>query len=143
MIVWKKKDMIINKVSIVRTITLQRTHMFKPDMIEIPIYVKVTERDFLEIVDKNCVYNTISDEIDIIFVSEFKEMTLQHYCDQPRSMLCRRLEKFNIEENEHDLEYNFLPNCFIHIGYQRPAWFDILHPSPLRDLFMFAEINVA
>ena len=121
MIVWKKNGMIINEVSIVRTITLQKTHMFKPDMIEIPIYVKVTERDFLEIVDRNCVYNTISDEIDIIFISKFKEMTLQHYKEQPRSMLCRRLERYYIEENEHDFEYNFLPYCFRHIGYQRPT----------------------
>ena len=98
MIVWKKNGMIINEVSIVRTITLQRTHMFKPDMIEIPIYVEVTERDFLQIVDRNCVYNTISDEIDIIFVSKFKEITLQHYCEQARSMLCRRLERNYIEK---------------------------------------------
>ena len=144
MIIWKKSGMIINKVSILRTITLQRTHMFKPDMVEIPIYIKVSERDFLEIVDRNCVYNTISDEIDIIFISKFKEMTLQHYCEQARSMLCRKLERFYIEENEHDFEYNFLPNCFSHIGYQRPPpWFNILRPSPLRDLFMFAEINIA
>ena len=43
-IIWKKNDTIINKISIPRTITLQRTHMFKPVMFEIPIYVKVTER---------------------------------------------------------------------------------------------------
>ena len=78
-IIWKKNDMIINKISIPRTITLQRTHMFKPDMFEIPIYVKVTEREFLDIVDRNCVYNTISDEIDIIFISKLRETTLQHY----------------------------------------------------------------
>ena len=76
--IWKKNDMITSKISIPRTITSQRIHMFKPDMFEIPIYVKVSEREFLDIVDRNCAYNIISDEIDIIFISKLKEMTLQH-----------------------------------------------------------------
>ena len=126
-IIWKKNDMIINKISIPCTITLQKTHMFKPDMFEIPIYVKVSEREFLNIVDRYCVYNTISDEIDRIFISELKERTLQHYMNHPRSMLCRKLERDYIEENyqivdNSDYEYNFLPYCFRNIGFQ---------PSPL------------
>ena len=125
-IIWKKNDMIINKISIPHTITLQRTHMFKPDMFEIPIYVKVSQRKFLDVVDRNCAYN-ISDEIDIIFISKLNEMTLQHYIKQPRSMLCRRLERYYIDEDyqivdNSDYEYNFLPYCFRNIGFQ---------PSPL------------
>ena len=99
MIIWKKNDMIINKISIPRRITLQRTHKFKPDMFEIPIYVKVSEREFLIIVDRNCAYNIISDEIDIIFISNFKEMTLQHYMKQPRSKLCRNLKEINLKKH--------------------------------------------
>ena len=115
--------MIINKISFPRTITLQKRHMFKPDMFEIPIYVKVSERDFLNIVDRKCVYNIISDEIDILFISELEEMTLQHYMNQPRSMLCRKLERDYFEENyqmvdNSDYEYNFLPYCFRNIGFQ-------------------------
>ena len=49
--------------------------MFKPHVFEIPIYVKVSEREFLDIVDRNCAYNIVSDEIDIIFVSKLKEIT--------------------------------------------------------------------
>ena len=104
MIIGKKNDMIINKISIPRTITLQRTHMFKPVMFEIPLYVRVSERELLDIVDRNCVYNTISDEIDIIFISKFKEMRLQQYIKQRRSMLCRKLERYYIEE---DYDENF------------------------------------
>ena len=98
-IIWKKNDMIIKKIPIPCTITLQKTHMFKPHMFEIPIYIKVSEREFLNIVDRNCVYNIISDEKDIIFISELKEMTLQHYMKKPRSMLCRKLERDFTEEN--------------------------------------------
>ena len=130
--IWKKNDMIINKISIPRTITLQKTHMFKPDMVEIPIYVKVSEREFQDIVDRNCVYNIISDEIDIIFISKLKEMTLQHYMKQPRSMLCRKLERNYIEENcqilkNRDFDQNFLSYCFRHIGFQ---------PSPLLNILL-------
>ena len=122
----KRNDMIINKISIPRTITLQKTHMFKPHMFEIPIYVKVSEREFLDIVDRNCAYNIISDEVDIIFISKLKEMTLQHYMKQPRSMLCRKLERNYIEEDYKDFDYKFLPYCFRHIGFQ---------PSPLLNIF--------
>ena len=96
-------------------------------MFEIPIYVKVSECEFLNIVDRNCASNIISDEIDIIFISKFKEMTLPHYMNQPRSMLCRKLERdYQIVDNR-DFDYNFLPDCFIHIGFQ---------PSPLLPWMM-------
>ena len=113
-IIWKENDVIKNKISIPCTITMRRTHMFKLDMFEIPIYVQVSKREFLDIVDRNCAYNIISDEIDIIVISKFKEMTLQHYVKQPRSMLCRKLERNFIEENnppldDKDFDYNFLP----------------------------------
>ena len=126
--------MIINKISIPRTITLQRTYILKPHMFEIPIYVKVSEREFLDIIDKNCAYNIISDEIDIIFISKLKEMTLQHYMKQPRSMLCRKLERDYIEENyqvvdNRDFDYNFLPYCFRHIGFQPSPLLHTLLPS--------------
>ena len=117
-IIWKKNDMIVNKIAITRTITLQRTHMFKPDLFEIPIYVKVSEREFLDIVDINCVYSIISDEIDKIFLSEIKEMTLQHYMKQPRTMLCRKLQRNYIAENDpRNFEYIFLPYCFRHLVF--------------------------
>ena len=124
--------MIINKISIPCTITLQRTHMFKPDMFEIPIYVKVSEREFLDIVDRNFPYNITSDEIDIIFISKLKEMTLQHYMKQPRSMLCRKLERNYQVVNNRDFDYNFLPYCFRHIGFQ---------PSPLLHTLLKGQSN--
>ena len=106
-----------NKISIPCTITFQRTHMFKPDMFVIPIYVQVSKREFQDEVDRNCACNIISDEIDIIFISKFKEMTLQNYMKQGRSMLCRKFEKIYFEEDyqvldNRDFDYNFLPNLF-------------------------------
>ena len=50
-------------------------------------------------------------------------MTLQHYMKQHRSVLCRKLERNYIEEDypppdNRDFNYNFLPYCFRHIGFQ-------------------------
>ena len=61
------------------------------------------------------------------FISKLKEMTLQHYMKQPRSMLCRKLERNFNEENDpppddRDFDYNFLPYCFRQIGFQPPTW---------------------
>ena len=127
-IIWKRDDMIKNKISVPQTNTLQRTDMYKPFMFEIPIYVRLSECKFLDIIDRNCVYNIISDEIDIIFISEFKEMTLQRYKKQPRSMLCRKLEEKYIEEDYSLFDYNFLPLCFRNIGFQPSSFPSILFP---------------
>ena len=53
--------MIINKISIPRTITLRRTDMFKPHMCDISIHVEISIREFQDIVDRNCVYDIIYD----------------------------------------------------------------------------------
>ena len=123
--------MILNTISIPCTITLRRTHMFKPDMFEIPIYIAVSKREFLDIVGRNCAYNKISDEIDIIFISKLKEMTLQHYMKQPRSILCRKLGRNYIEEDypppdNKDFDYNLLPYCFRHIAFQPSTLYHII-----------------
>ena len=129
-IIWKKNEMIVNKISIPCTITLQRTHMLQPDMFDKPLYVKVSKREFPDIVDRNCVYNMISDEIDIKFISKFKEITLQNYMKQPRSRLYRRLERNFIAEGyplDGEYGYIFLSYCFRQIGFQ---------PSPLLNILL-------
>ena len=100
-------------------------------MEEIPIYVEVSSHEFLDIVDRNCIYNIITDEINIIDISNLKNITLQHYLEQPRSMLCRKLERNYFEEDDPppdhwDFDYNFLPNCFRQICYQHPTLHHVL-----------------
>ena len=99
-VIWKKNDKIINKISVPRKIIFQKTHLFKPIMEEIPIYVEVSSHEFLDIVDRNCVYNIITDEINIVYISNPKKITLQHSLEQPRSMLCRKLERNYFEEDD-------------------------------------------
>ena len=82
-------------------------------MFEITIYVEVSKREFQDIVGRICIYKTISDGIEIIFVSKPKKMTLQHYMKQPRSMLCRKPKR----NYDRDFEYKFLPYCFSTIAF--------------------------
>ena len=71
--------------------------MFKPIVVEVPVYVEVSLNEFQDIVDRNWIYDEV-DEINIIFVSDPKDITLQHYLEQPRSMLSRKLERIFVEK---------------------------------------------
>ena len=61
-------------------------------------------------------YNSVNDfcdEIKRIFISDLRDISFFHYMKQPKSMLCRKLVKnFIEEENFEDYEYKWLPNCF-------------------------------
>ena len=48
---WKKNDVLINKISVPVTVTLQQTHMFKSRMVELPIYVRVSSLDLIDTCD--------------------------------------------------------------------------------------------
>ena len=95
--------------------------MFRPIMEEIPFYVKVSLNEFQNTIDRGCVYNIITDEINIIFISKLKDITISHYVEQPRSMLSRKRERNYIELDDpppdpEDFHYKFLPECFRHIN---------------------------
>ena len=107
---WKKNDVFINKISVPSTITLEKPHLFKPCMVELPIVIRLSPFDFLDTFDRNM--NNGNDEINILFIFDLKIITLSHYMNQPRSMLCRKLERKFIEEDFRDFNYNWLPKCF-------------------------------
>ena len=95
--------------------------MFKPIMEEMPFYVKVSLNEFQNMIDRGCEYKIITDEKSIIFISKLKHITITDYLEQPRSMLCRKLERNHIEEDDpprdpEDFDYKFLPECFRHIN---------------------------
>ena len=69
-------------------------------MVELPIFVRVSSLDLIDTFDRNCI----------------KDITLSHYMDQPRSMLCRKLERNFIEKDFGDFDYNWFPNCFRHMN---------------------------
>ena len=86
-----------------------------------PFYVKVSLNEFQNLIDRGCEYNIITDEINIIFISKLKDITISQYMEQPRSMLFGKLERNYIELDDlppgpEDFHYNFLPECFRHIN---------------------------
>ena len=52
----------------------------------------------------------IISEIEIVFISDPKDITQEHYLDQPKSMLCRELIR-RFYESPQDFEYKW-PNSF-------------------------------
>ena len=91
--------------------------MFKPFMEEKSFYVKVSLNEFQNMIDRGCEYNVITNEINIIFISKLEDNSISHYVNQPRSMLCRKVERNYIEEEEPgDFDYKFLPECFRHVN---------------------------
>ena len=90
-VMWKKNNVLLNKISVPSTITLAKPHLFKSKMIELPKVVRVTHPDFPDTFDRNI--NNEVDEMNIMFISDLEDITFIHYMDQPKSMLRRKLEK--------------------------------------------------
>ena len=86
---WKKNDVLINKNSVPSPIALQKPQLFKPSLIDLPIEVGVSPLDFLDTFDRNCINDEV-DEINVIFISDFKDMTFSHYMVQPKSLFQRK-----------------------------------------------------
>ena len=82
-------------------------------MIELPIELRVSPLDFLVTFDRNI--NNGVDEINIIFISDFDDITFSHYMTQPKSMIQRKLIKNFIKEDYGNFDYNWLPKCFRNI----------------------------
>ena len=86
---WKKNDVLINKISVPSTSTLEKPYFFKSSMIELPKVVRVSCLDFLDTFAKS--KNNEVDEINIIFLSDLKDISFFHYTAQPKSLLCRKI----------------------------------------------------
>ena len=51
-------------------------------------------------------------EIEVVFISDPKNITQKHYLEQPKSMLYRKLIRKFHESTSQDFEYNWLPDSF-------------------------------
>ena len=85
---WKKNDVLINKISVPSTITLEKPHLFKQNRIELPKIVRVEPFDFLDTFDRN-IKNEV-DEIKIIFISDHRHITFSHYMTKSKSIIQRK-----------------------------------------------------
>ena len=90
--------MILNKISDPSVIKIRKPHLFEPNMIQLPIMLKILAYDCLDQFSKECVNDEV-DEIDIIFLSNLNDITFFHYMNQPKSMFCRKLIRNSIKED--------------------------------------------
>ena len=51
-VMWKKSDVLINKISVPNTILLEKARLFKRSMIELPVVVRVSTPDFIDTFDR-------------------------------------------------------------------------------------------
>ena len=51
-------------------------------------------------------------EVEIVFIPDPKDITRQHYLEQPKSMPCRKLIRKLHGSTSQDFEYNWLPHSF-------------------------------
>ena len=94
---WRKNDVLINKISVPSTITLEKPHLFKPCMIELPVVIEESPLDFLDTFDRN-IDNEV-DGINVIFISDLDDFTFSHYMTQSKSMIQRKPIKNFIGED--------------------------------------------
>ena len=71
------KNMLINKISVPSVITLQKPHLLKLSMNELLMIERVQPIVFLDTLISNCINDAV-DEINIIFLSDLKDMTFLH-----------------------------------------------------------------
>ena len=107
----KKNDEIVDEIKFPSSMIKEKRYRISRDDVG-PLILIESCVEFLGSLYFN---NDFCDEINIFFISDLKDITLFQYMEQPRSMLCRKLERNFIEEDFEDFDYKWLPKCFTHI----------------------------
>ena len=92
-VIWKKDDVILNKISVPSVIKIRKPRLFEPNLIELPIMLKIPASDCLDQFSKECVNDEV-DEIDIIFISNLNDITFSSYESTKINALQKTTKKF-------------------------------------------------
>ena len=71
-------------------------------------------RPCFEYLDDYFFNDNLYDEINNIFISDFKDLTFYHYMNQPKSMLSRKLIIIPLQNQIGDHTHKWLPKCFVY-----------------------------
>ena len=82
--------------------------------IESEYYSAYTTESACDVLDKVIsIYSSkMFRKIQIVFISNLKDITRENYLEQPKSMLCRKLIRRFHESTSQDFEYKWLPDYF-------------------------------
>ena len=72
-------------------------------------------RPCFEYIDDYFFIDILYDEINIIFISDFKDITFHHYMNQPKSILSKKPILNLLQNQSGDDTHKRLPNCFAYI----------------------------
>ena len=78
------------------------------------VYFKCGLRTCFEYIDDCFFIDDLYDEINIIFIFDFKDITFYHYMNQPKSMLSRKLILNLLQNQSGDYTHKWLPICFVY-----------------------------
>ena len=65
-------------------------------------------------IDDSFFIDNLYDEIIIIFISDFKDITFYHFMNQPKSMLSRKLIINLLQNQSGDYTHKWLSKCFVY-----------------------------
>ena len=121
-IIWKKENEIVRETKLPDKVIVEKRCYIAPDINLITMkLIRYDVNKISKILMGLCVHyldtcynfaNDFCDEKSIIFISDLRDISFFHFMKQPKSMLCRKLAKnFVEEENFEDYEDKCLPNC--------------------------------
>ena len=76
------------------------------------VYYKCGLRQCFESIDDCFFIDDLYDEINILCISDSKDITFYHHMNQPKSMQSRKLITKLLQNQSGDYTHKWLPNCF-------------------------------
>ena len=99
-----------NKVKLPSSLVMEKKYRASVKM----LHGECGIRPCYEYIDNYFFIDDLYDEINIIFISDFKDITFYHYMNQPKSVLSRKHIKNLLQNQSRDYTHKRLPNCFVY-----------------------------
>ena len=110
LIVCKINEEVSNKVKLPSSLVMEKKYTAFGKVFDGECWI----RPCFEYIDDYFFIDTLYDGINVLFISDFKDITFYHYMNQPKSMLSRKLMIHRLQNQSWDYTHRWLPNCFVY-----------------------------
>ena len=110
LIVYKMNGEVSNKVKLPSSLVMERKYTAFGKILDGESGIKPC----FEYIDDYFFIDNLYDEINIIFISDFRDISFYHYLNQPKSMLSRKLTINLLQNQSQEYNHKWLPNCFVY-----------------------------
>ena len=107
LVVCKMNGEVIDEIKLPSYIVMEKTYRLFNEKVDGESGI----RPWVEYVDDCFFVNSFCDEINIIFLSDFQDISFYHYMNQPKSMLTRKLRRNLLQNQSGYHTHKWLPNC--------------------------------